>query len=223
VICVRIFGFSLSKKEYVKEKKQLVQDVIPPPSLYIQMCSLYTYTNTYMTRLSLSRFFGPSRCLILTPGLRPEYPICALCLCVCVYTHLHPHTLPPALEIEKTPTTPLSLFLSKITPHAKQQVPSYNWRTPSSSFPNAEWTTLNEQTAHTWAHMNSVAIEYANVNADVYNTCLTYTPAQAWSSQHLSKCMHTLRKKCTCTRACAPMQRCRSFFAIKAIANWSWV
>jgi len=25
------------------------------------------------------------------------------------------------------------------------------------------------------------------------------------------KCMHTLRKKCVCTRACAPMQRCRSF------------
>ena len=30
-------------------------------------------------------------------------------------------------------------------------------------------------------------------------------------------------KKCTCTRACAPMQHCRSFFAMKAIANLSWV
>jgi len=35
--------------------------------------------------------------------------------------------------------------------------------------------------------------------------------------------MHTLRKKCTCTRACAPMQRCRNFFAMKTIANLSRV
>jgi len=61
------------------------------------------------------------------------------------------------------------------------------------------------------------------VYAGVHNTCLTYTPAHAWCSQHLSKCMHTLRKKCICTRACAPMQRCRSFFAMKAIANLSLV
>ena len=37
------------------------------------------------------------------------------------------------------------------------------------------------------------------------------------------KCMHTLRKKCICTRACASMQRCRSYFAMKAIANLSWI
>ena len=30
--------------------------------------------------------------------------------------------------------------------------------------------------------------------ADVHNTCLTYSPAHAWCSQHLSKCVHTLRK-----------------------------
>ena len=54
---------------------------------------------------------GPSRCLIPTPGLT-EYPLCAARVCVCVYTHLHPHTLPPALKIEKTPTTPLSFLLS---------------------------------------------------------------------------------------------------------------
>jgi len=29
--------------------------------------------------------------------------------------------------------------------------------------------------------------------------------------------MHTLRKKCTCTCACVPMQRCGSFFAMKAL------
>ena len=30
-------------------------------------------------------------------------------------------------------------------------------------------------------------------------------------------------KKCTCTRACAPMQRCRFVFAIDTIVNLSWV
>ena len=33
---------------------------------------------------------------------------------------------------------------------------------------------------------------------------------------------HTLRKKCTCARACAHMQQCRRFFAMEAIANLSW-
>jgi len=49
---------------------------------------------------SLSGFFGPFRCLIPTPGLTSEYPICAGCVRVCVYTHIHPHTLPSALKIE---------------------------------------------------------------------------------------------------------------------------
>jgi len=69
-----------------------------------------------MPRFSLSGFFGPFRCLIPTPGLTTEYPIYVVCVCVCVHTHIHPHTLPPTLKIENTRTTPLSLFLSKITP-----------------------------------------------------------------------------------------------------------
>jgi len=72
------------------------------------------------------------------------------------------------------------------------------------------------------AYAHPAASVYANVYADVHNTCLTYTPAHAWCSQHLSKCIHTLRKKCTCTRACAPMQQCRSFVAMEAVANLSW-
>ena len=85
------------------------------------MCTLYTYTNICLPRFSPSGFFGPSRCLIPTPGLTSKYPICAVCVCVCVYTHTLTHTLPPALKIEKTQTTPLSFLLSKITPHAKEQ------------------------------------------------------------------------------------------------------
>jgi len=78
--------------------------------------------NTYMPRFRPFGFFRPSRCLVPTSGLTSEYPICAVCMCVCAYTHLHPHTLPPALKIEKTQTTTLSLILSKINPYAKQQV-----------------------------------------------------------------------------------------------------
>jgi len=119
--------FSFERKTMSRfEKKQLIQDLIQPSSVYIHMysCSLYTHTNICMSRFSPSGFVGPSRCLIPTPGLTSEYPICAVCVCVCVYTYPHPHTLQPALRIEKTQTIPLSLRLSKTTPHAKRQVPS---------------------------------------------------------------------------------------------------
>jgi len=57
-----------------------------PPSIYIHMCTLYTYTNICMPRFSPSGFFGLSRCLILTPGLTSEYPICTVCVCVRIHT-----------------------------------------------------------------------------------------------------------------------------------------
>ena len=153
------------------------------------MCTLYTHANIYMlcthmlvymcwdlVHLNSSGHSGVSY-QPLGSHLSISY---VQCVCVCVYTHLHPHTLPPAVKIEKTQTTPLSLLLSKTTPHANQQVSSY---------------------------------------ADVHNTCLTYTAAPVWWSQHLLKCIHSFRKKCTCTRACVPMQQCRSFFAMEANAN----
>ena len=77
------------------KKKTVVQDLILPPSIYIHMCTLYTYTNTYMLRFSPSLFLGPSKCLLQTPGLTSEYPVCAVCVCVCAdthtYTHIHSH------------------------------------------------------------------------------------------------------------------------------------
>jgi len=151
------------------------------------MCTLYTYTNTYMPIFGPSGFSGPSRCLILTPGLTSEYPICTVCVCVCVYTHLHPHTLPPALKIEKTQTTPLSCLLSKRTPHAKQQVPSETSWTPPPSFPNAEWTNCTYMSAY--AH--PVASVYANVYADVHKICLTYT-----THMHMHGAYNTCRNAC---------------------------
>ena len=111
--------FFFERENMWKRREQLVQDSNPAASMYIHMCTLYTYTNVRMPRFSPSGFFGPSRCLILTPGLNSNYHICAVCVSACVYTHTHTHTLPPALKLEKTQTTALSFLLSKTTPHAK--------------------------------------------------------------------------------------------------------
>ena len=56
----------------------------------------------------------------------------------------------------------------------------------------------------------------ANVYADVHNICLTYISAHAWRSTSF---VHACRLKCIWTRACAPMQRCSSFFVMEAVAN----
>jgi len=94
------------------------------------MCSLYTYTNICIPRFGPSGFFGPSRCLVPTPGLTSEYSICAVCVCACAYTRIHPHTLPPALKIEKTQTTPLSFFLSKNNPPRQATSAFIDWLNP---------------------------------------------------------------------------------------------
>ena len=111
------FAFLFRKKKYFKEKKQLVQDLIPPLDIYIHMCTLYTYRIYVcqdLVHLDCSDPPGVSSRLL---GSHPS--TCAVCVCVRVYTHSHTHTLPPALKIEKTQTTPLSFLLSKIAPHAK--------------------------------------------------------------------------------------------------------
>jgi len=82
-------------------KKAVCADLIPHLCIYIRMCTLYTYTNTYLPRFNPSGFFGPPKCLVATPGLTSSTR-CAVCVCVCIYTHIHPRTLPPAPKIEKT-------------------------------------------------------------------------------------------------------------------------
>jgi len=82
--------------------------------------------------------------------------------------------------------------------------------------PNAQWSNCTYMSA--CAH--PVASVLANVYADGRNTRLTYTRAHAWCSQHLSKCMHTLCKKCICARACAHIQRCRSFVVMKLLQTY---
>ena len=45
------------------------EDLIPPPSIYIYMCTLYKYTNTYMPRFNPFGFSGPSTCVCLSLSL----------------------------------------------------------------------------------------------------------------------------------------------------------
>jgi len=104
--------------QYVEGKKQSLQDLIPLRSTYVHMCTVYTYTNTYMLRFNPSGFFGLSRCLVPTLGLTSEYPMCSVCACVRMHTHTPTYTP----KTEKTQTTPLFLHLSKMKKQAKQQV-----------------------------------------------------------------------------------------------------
>ena len=115
------FAFLFREKKYVKLKSSLSKISSRLLVYYTHVCTLYTYTNIYVPRFSLSRFFGPSRCLIPTPGLTRVPHLCIVCVCVRIHTHTPTYT-PTALKRERTTTTPLSFLLSKITPHAKQQV-----------------------------------------------------------------------------------------------------
>jgi len=82
-------------------KTALVHDLIQPPSIYIHMCTLCTYTNTYMPSFSPSGFFRPSKCLVPTPGLTSEYPTWSVCACVRIHTHTPTYTLTPVKKQTK--------------------------------------------------------------------------------------------------------------------------
>jgi len=120
-IMFTLFAFLFQKQKCVKEKKQLVQHLILPPSIYIHMSTSYTYTNAYMPRFSPSGFFCPSRCLVPTPGLTLSTP---RAVCVCAYTHTYTHTHSHSRQkIGNTQTTLLTPLLSKTIPHAKNNPP----------------------------------------------------------------------------------------------------
>ena len=128
-----------------------------------------------MPRFSPSGSFGLSRCLIPTPGLTSKYLICAACVYVCVYTH----TLPPALKIEKTQTTPLSFLLSKNNPPRQATSAFIDLLNPAEP-PHPHSPMLNE-TNCTVIHARictSCSERETNVYADIY-IYLTYTPAHA--------------------------------------------
>ena len=86
-----IDGFAFTSCAFLFQKEEYVEGKISyskiSSCLLAYMCTLYTYTNTYMPRFSPSRLFGPSRCLIPTPGRTSEYPMCSMCVCVRIHKH----------------------------------------------------------------------------------------------------------------------------------------
>ena len=132
------FTFLFRKKKYVKEKKKLVQDLIPPLNICIHKCTLYTYTNICVSRFSPSGFFRPSRCLIPTPGLTSKHPICAVCVCVRIHTLTHTYTPTGVKNREDTDNTAIFSFCQNpLSAHA-----SVGSITSNLTFWESYWTTL---------------------------------------------------------------------------------
>jgi len=114
---------------------------IPPPNIYIYMCTLHTYTDhsTYVPRFSPPELSGSLGVSSRPLGSYPSIPH-AMCLCVHVYTHIlancvcagaYTHTvilaqliLQPLVKNGKIQRTPLFLFLSKISHHTRNKCPA---------------------------------------------------------------------------------------------------
>ena len=107
---ITFFAFLNRKKKMVEEKKQLVQDLIPPPSKNIHMSTLYTCMNSTCRDLVHLDSSAP-------PGVssRPlgSHPSTLQCMCACIYTHIHTRTLPPVQTREDTDNTPISPSVKK--------------------------------------------------------------------------------------------------------------
>jgi len=98
------------EEKICSRKKQSAQDLITLLSIYIYMCTLYTYTNICVPIFGASGLFGPSRFLIPTPGLTSEYPM--QCVCVCVRIHTLTHTYTPTLVKNREDTDNTPIFTS---------------------------------------------------------------------------------------------------------------
>ena len=117
--CVHIFFFALSAGKIWKRKNAVSPRSHPTSQhIYIHVCTLYTCTNTYMPRLSPSRFFRPSKCLVPTPGLASENPTFS----VRVHTHTRTYTPTPSKNREHTDKISIFPQVNNTVPH-QQQVP----------------------------------------------------------------------------------------------------
>ena len=70
---LHIFCFYFSEEKTYYRKKQSVQELILPSSIYIHMCTLYTYTNICMSRFSPSGFLGPPGVSFRLLGSHPSF------------------------------------------------------------------------------------------------------------------------------------------------------
>jgi len=107
--------YTLLRLRFLQQSKQAVQDLIPPPSIYLNVSTLYKYTDEYTPRFSPPEFFRPSKCLVPTPGLTSWYPTCSVCVCVCVYKHIHPNTLSPPSKTCRKECPPPATTLHRST------------------------------------------------------------------------------------------------------------
>ena len=98
-ICVRIYTYiHVYIYVYTYIYKLSTQDLIPPSSIYIHMCTLYPHKITFIPRFSPSELFGHSKFLVPTPGCPSEYPKFSVCMQAHALTYncIHSH---PCLKI----------------------------------------------------------------------------------------------------------------------------
>ena len=107
VVCVHILCLSFSKEKICSRKKQLVQDLIPPPSIYIHLCTLYTYEYVYAEIWStwILRALQVSHS---DPWAHNRVPhLYSVCVCVCIHTHTSTYTPIRVKNREDTDNTPI--------------------------------------------------------------------------------------------------------------------
>jgi len=102
------------------KKKQSVQDLISPLSIYIHMCTLHTYTNICMLKLSPSGFFGPSRCFTESRSdswahIRVPH-LCSVYVCVHIQTHTTTYTPTRVKNREDTDNPPIFTSVKNSSP-----------------------------------------------------------------------------------------------------------
>jgi len=141
------FAFFFGRKFTLEKKRNLVQDLIPPPSICIHLCTLCTCTKTYMPRCSASECFWPFKtvclCLVTTPGLTSECPKCSACMFVRLHTRTPTYTPTPVKKC-RIDNTCIFSFLSHTHIHTHQTIRVSNMTPPS--------LTHIHPTSHTHTH-----------------------------------------------------------------------
>ena len=207
------FTFLCRKEKFVKGKKHLVLDLILPPDIYVQMYFVHIRIHICRDLVHLDSLGLPgvsSRPL----GSQLSTP-CVQCVCVWAYTHTTPtYTSTHVKNREDTDNTPISSAV-KNDPQRQVTRALVHYLDPPFLVPQ-RW-------------MNKLHI-YERICASCSERVRKWV---RWWSQHLSNVhtctcmvlttpveMHVYSLiKCTCTRACVPMQQC----VMKGVANLSWV
>ena len=102
----------LKRKDMSKEKRQLAQIIkTPQPSIYIDECTVYTYT-VYMYTALWSIWILPALRRQSYTWAHTKYPS-SLCVCTRVYKHTPTHHSTTRKNREIYKTRPLSLLLPK--------------------------------------------------------------------------------------------------------------